>query len=47
MKLSQLILEKKEKKSYREKISQDINNIDTYETITEVNTKNGFQYMKL
>ena len=28
-------------------MSKDINNIDTYETRTKLNTKNGGQYMKL
>ena len=29
----------REKKAYKETTSQDINNIDTYETRTKVNTK--------
>ena len=39
-KLSQLILEKERKtKAYKETMSQDISNIDTYETRKNVHTK--------
>ena len=34
-------------KAYKESMSKDIEKIDTYETRTKVNTKNGGQYIKL
>ena len=41
------IRKERNKKSYKETMSQDIKNIDTYETRTKVNTKNGDQSMRL
>ena len=41
------IRRKRKTKAYKEKTSQNIRNIDTYETRTKVNTTNGAQSMRL